>query len=217
MLSFIKHRSSIVYQFWYWTFHVSLPTPDFYELFNRWRRTDVKDEIEIIREFSQSDCADSLTDLSFIVRNYALYLSLYDEFKHKGYHFRVQCTPTDENIQYKNLLSELSGLPISASDKEHADAIVKEGTTMSKVKTQEPTWYPRFRNFKNVIRSGPVTIAWIFDKKVMIRKTKKDEDDLEKAMLMLYVKSQFSSEASFHRWFRDQMKIFEEADKNAKN
>lgn len=47
--------------------------------------------------------------------------------------------------------------------------------------------------------------------KFMVRKTKKDKDDLEKAMLMLFAKSQFSSEAAFHRWFRDQMKLFEEA------
>ncbi len=87
---------------------------------------------------------------------------------------------------------------------------------MPKVKMQEPTHYPTFRKFTKVIRSGPVTIAWIEGKKILVRKTKKDKDDLEKAMLMLYAKSQFGSEAAFHRWFRDQMKIFKEADKNEK-
>ena len=88
---------------------------------------------------------------------------------------------------------------------------------MSKVKMQPPTYYSIFRKFTKVIRSGPVTVAWIEGKKVMVRKTKKDKDDLEKAMLMLYAKSQFGSEAAFHRWFRDQMKLFEEANNNAKN
>lgn len=95
--------------------------------------------------------------------------------------------------------------------------IKEEDIKMPKVKTQTPTWYSSFRKFTKVIRSGPVTVAWINGDKVMVRKTKKDKDDLEKAMLMLYAKSQFSSEAAFHRWFRDQMKIFKEAENNAKN
>ncbi len=94
--------------------------------------------------------------------------------------------------------------------------IKEEDIKMPKVKMQEPTHYPTFRKFTKVIRSGPVTIAWIEGKKILVRKTKKDKDDLEKAMLMLYAKSQFGSEAAFHRWFRDQMKIFKEADKNEK-
>lgn len=196
-----------------WRFDVSLSTPDFTELFNRWRHTDVKNGIEIVHEFSNFDGSSSLTDLSFIVRSSELYSSLCDEFKQKGYHFHVQHVIPD----YKRILSSLSGLPTDASDKEHAEAIVKEDNKMSKVKMQPPTYYSNFRKFTKVIRSGPVTVAWIEGKKVMVRKTKKDKDDLEKAMLMLYAKSQFGSEAAFHRWFRDQMKLFEEADKNAKN
>lgn len=97
--------------------------------------------------------------------------------------------------------------------------VTKEDIKMPKVvKIQAPTYYPSFMKFIKVIRSGPVTVAWIkSNKKVMIRKTKKDKDDLEKAMLMLFAKSQFDSEAAFHRWFRDQMKLFKEAEDNAKN
>lgn len=99
-----------------------------------------------------------------------------------------------------------------------APSIVTEVDTKTpKVKTQAPTWYPRFRKFTKVVKSGPVTVAWIFGKKVMVRKTKKDKDDPEKAMLMLFAKSQFDSEAGFHRWFRDQMDMFKEAEDNAKN
>ena len=183
-----------------WRFDVSLPTQNFTELFNRWRRTDVKDEIEILREFSYDDGRSSLTDLSFIVRNYTLYLSLCGEFKQKGYHFNSRRITKDGSTHYKQILSES-----------------KEDAKMSKVKMQPPTYYSSFRKFTKVIRSGPVTVAWIEGKKFMVRKTKKDKDDTEKAMLMLFAKSQFSSEAAFHRWFRDQMKMFKEAENNAKN
>lgn len=95
--------------------------------------------------------------------------------------------------------------------------IKEEDIKMPKVKTQAPTHYPAYKKFSKVIKSGPVTVAWIEGKKFMVRKTKKDKDDPEKAMLMLFAKSQFGSEAAFHRWFRDQMGMFKEAEDNAKN
>lgn len=207
-----------------WKFNVTIPSLDDSKLRKVIENSQYVDQSSITATYTPGKTVASfeVTDYSFsewlkdcIRREHDMWWYAVDHIREP-----ITVTPyTDEDfkLDYKRILSSISGLPIDASDKEHAEAIVKEDTKMSKVKTQAPTWYSSYKKFTKVIRSGPVTVAWIEGKKVMVRKTKKDKDDLEKAMLMLYAKSQFSSEASFHRWFRDQMELFEEANKNAKN
>lgn len=73
------------------------------------------------------------------------------------------------------------------------------------------------KNFEKVVVSGPATIAWIYGKKVMVKKSEEDPYDYEKAMLALMVKSFFGDEARFHRWCRDNMKLINKAvEKDAK-
>lgn len=70
--------------------------------------------------------------------------------------------------------------------------------------------------FTKVVVNGPATIAWVTTgrnpaKKVVIKKADGDIYDLEKAMLMCWVKSWFSDDTDFHKWFKLNMKMFEEA------
>lgn len=99
----------------------------------------------------------------------------------------------------------LSGQITIETDKDsHNDEITthKENKTM-----------PRFTK---VVVNGPATIAWVTTgrnpaKKVVIKKADGDVYDLEKAMLMCWAKSWFSDDTDFHKWFRLNMKMFEEA------
>jgi hypothetical protein len=219
-IDFVKKSSKQVFHD-SWKFKVTLPEWDITKLFNT--ISDIpcvdKSTVNITYEGHRAHASFEVTDQAF-----AEFMKMFIA-QERGWFYTMTALPKSyglydpyDTITYKDILSSLSGLPTSASDKEHAEAIVKGDNKMSKVKTQKPTYYPSFMKFIKVIRSGPVTVAWIkSNKKVMIRKTKKDKDDLEKAMLMLFAKSQFDSEAAFHRWFRDQMKLFEEANNNAKN
>ena len=70
--------------------------------------------------------------------------------------------------------------------------------------------------FTKVVVNGPATIAWVTtgrnpSKKVIIKKADGDIYDLEKAMLMCWAKSWFSDDTDFHKWFKLNMKMFEEA------
>ena len=219
-IDFVKKPSKQVFHD-SWKFKVTLPEWDITKLFNTISDKPCVNQstVNIAYEGCKALASFEVTDQAFaeFMKNFIVH--------ERGWYFTMKALPKSyglydpyDTTTYRDIQSALSGLPIIEHRIEGQKwGVLKEDTKMSKVKTQEPTWYPKFRNFTKVIKSGPVTIAWIFDKKVMVRKTKKDKDDLEKAMLMLYAKSQFGSEAAFHRWFRDQMKLFEEANNNAKN
>lgn len=208
-----------------WKFKVTLPKWDITKLFNAIADKPYVNQNTVDITYDGDRC-QAYASFEVIDQVFAEFMKDFIA-RERGWFYTMRACPsyteeayTEEDLKadYKRILSSLSGLPTDASDKEHAEAIVKGDTKMSKVKTQAPTYYPSFMKFTKVIRSGPVTVAWIpSKKKIMVRKTKKDKDDLEKAMLMLFAKSQFTSEAAFHRWFRDQMKLFKEAEDNAKN
>lgn len=92
----------------------------------------------------------------------------------------------------------------------------KYGTTIA-----PPSWHEKSKEnntmrFTKVVVNGPATIAWVTTgrnpaKKVVIKKADGDIYDLEKAMLLCWAKSWFSDDTDFHKWFRLNMKMFEEA------
>jgi hypothetical protein len=105
----------------------------------------------------------------------------------------------------------------------------KYGTTIA-----PPSWHEKLKEYKPVVTcdrtfeennamrftkvvvNGPATIAWVTTgrnpaKKVVIKKADGDIYDLEKAMLLCWAKSLFSDDTDFHKWFKLNMKMFEEA------
>lgn len=66
-------------------------------------------------------------------------------------------------------------------------------------------------NFTRFIKNGPATIGFIDNEKYIVKLHEGDVDDPEKAMLMLYAKSHFSSNKEFQIWFNRQMKLMNKA------
>ena len=92
----------------------------------------------------------------------------------------------------------------------------KYGTTIAPPSWHEKSKENKTMRFTKVVVNGPATIAWVTtgrnpSKKVIIKKADGDIYDLEKAMLMCWAKSWFSDDTDFHKWFKLNMKMFEEA------
>lgn len=76
-------------------------------------------------------------------------------------------------------------------------------------------------DISKIVVNGPATIGFFNKymngdvrfkpKKVVIKLSKNDDFDPEKAVLLLMVKSMFPDEASFHSWMRRQMKMMNQA------